>query len=695
MNGVFLIARSIFLLSILSETLFPFSRIAGRRVGKAFRARVIGLGVLLALPPAAMAGKPPSVESALAHNDYDEAARLAFETGASGELAASLSSLISRARELELAERPMWRVLLHYRKTLSGGWKSQVDAPYFFLSRQGKSNPVRELEATLAAFFSNSPKPPMRLSPRCRFVARRQWLTQALGEVAGQVPADPCPEYALYKRFFKTDALTVVFPSAHPNSPSSAFGHTLLRLDKRGQSPELRMLNQSLNFAAEVPEDVNPLSYVIGGMAGGFQGKFRFLPYHIKLREYGEVDNRDIWEYELNLDPGQIDRVLAHAYELLIAWFDYYFFRENCSYHLLSLLDVADPDMDLTRDFPLWAIPVDTLKALDRKGLVRERRFMPSMARKIRREQEALGPRLITVVDEVTNTEDPGVVEVLTRLTPVEQARVLDLAGDYRRYQRLNGGGAVNRLSPAERQLLKLRSKIPVATRDPEIRRPDAAPDQGHDVSRVEAGARQSRDGALYTLQYRPAYHDFLDPAAGYGDNTSIDFIAPTVAWPERGRPWLRRFTLLDIQSVEPRDHFFRPVSWRTRIAWEKPAKDQPAQVDLLGGAGLARRAGDDGPIGYVFAEGSLRRDRALDKSTTIVGGLRAGALWAPTRRLRGQVELTALRDFRNQWDLVSARLDISVAVNKNLAWVIGVIGEGRGIRAMRGDGRMALRWYF
>ncbi len=648
--------------------------------------------LLLSSPALAIAGE--SLDALLTRHDFDGVVDNVFRSPAPDNTATAIRRLVSRARELDLAKRPMWRALLHYRKNFSGDWESEVDANHFFMSSQGKTHPDKELEATLASFFSTTVKSPMRLTPYCRFVARRQWLAEALGADARWLPTAPCPEFEQYKRFFKTDMLTVVFPSAHPNSPSSAFGHTLLRLDKQGQSPELRMLNQSLNFAAEVPEDVNPIAYVIGGVAGGFKGKFRFLPYHIKLREYAQVDNRDIWEYELNLDDRQIDRILAHAYEMLIAWFDYYFFRENCAYHLLSILDVADPDLRLTAPFRLWAIPIDTIKVLEQKGLIRKRRFIGSLARKIRSEQQPLQPSLLALADAQSNAKKPDMNPTLATLPRQMQARLLDLAADYARYRRLNSGGRINRLSPIERRLLGLRSKIRVATPDPHVARPATAPDQGHGTSRVELGIENKDGNILHTLQYRPAYHDFLDPSAGYGENTAIDFISPTLAWDADGRAFLKAFTLLDIQSVEPRDHFFKPVSWRTRIAWRKSGKNQPARFEILGGAGLAKRFGQRAMTGFIFTEGSLARDAANEHLGTVEGGLRAGILWKPVARLRTIIEMAVARDFRNNIDKYRSHLGLGWTLQKNLALVADVEENGHRADKLKPDIRVAIRWY-
>ena len=110
-----------------------------------------------------------------------------------------------------------------------------------------------------------------------------------------------------------------------------------------------------------------------------FAGVFAMLPYYMKVREYSDLENRDLWEYELDFSPEEVERVLRHAWELLPAYFEYYFFDENCSYHLLALLQVARPELDLTAPFRLWALPVDTVRVLTSEpGLVRRIVYRPA-----------------------------------------------------------------------------------------------------------------------------------------------------------------------------------------------------------------------------------------------------------------------------------------------------------------------------
>src|SRR4030095_10234721 len=52
---------------------------------------------------------------------------------------AYIDGLVSQARLQGLADQEMWRRLLHYRRTLFGGWRSEADAKSFFASPDGKT----------------------------------------------------------------------------------------------------------------------------------------------------------------------------------------------------------------------------------------------------------------------------------------------------------------------------------------------------------------------------------------------------------------------------------------------------------------------------------------------------------------------------------------------------------------------------
>ncbi len=503
-----------------------------------------------------------------------------------------LHELITRARAQALWNEPTWQKLLHYKKNLLGGYTSQVDGSDFFNATTGKTNPQAEMEATLARFFSTAPVVPTTLPPQCRFIARYQWLKQKLEFDVSRMPNDRCVPFEELRDALQPEAITIIFPSAHPNSPSSMFGHTFARIDRQGQVRETRMLDFTINYAAQV-DSQSTFVYAVKGLTGGFQGRFNVLPYHLKLREYVQMENRDLWEYRLNLTPQQVEIILQHAYELIPTYFDYYFFTENCAYHLLSLLEVAIPDLDLTDEFKGWTIPVDTLKLLDKKhGLVASVTYHPSSKAVIESRRAALSTQENILATQAYQQGTTSIEMPLKTLPPERQAAVLDLAFDYLRYDKIRNAAAIGSdLTPVERSMLLTRSKIKVRSDPPQIPQPTTRPDQGHDTSRFTVAAGISNNSGFTQLGWRAAYHDFMDPSPGYAWNSKLDFFNTELRYHDDTQSTeVHKFTVIDILSLEPRDNFFKHISWNATLGWKNRAigNQRHGALVMEGGPGLA-----------------------------------------------------------------------------------------------------------
>lgn len=609
-----------------------------------------------------------------------------------------LHELITRADVLELHNQPMWAALLHYAKGI-GPEQSQIDSEWFFHSDVGKTDRQAELHATLAAFFHSSAKPPMRLTSYCRFVARRLWLQQALGDVFDGVPAQACPEFDQFISYLNPHELTLVFPTSHPNSPASAFGHTLLRIDQAEQSSTAKLLNMSINFAAEVPQGVSALAYTFGGITGHFPGRFQLLPYHLKLREYQQIDNRDTWEYSLDLSAEQISWVIRHTYEMLIAEFDYFFFYENCSYHLLGLLNVAFAEEPLTDAFSLWTIPVDTIKVLDKRELLKDQRFVPSTLRVLRHRASTLTAQerqwaLLAESDGLS-----AIDSALDSIPKERAAAVLDTVGDYLRYQRLKKDPSALGLNNEERQVLSRRSKLGVRSIEHEPEAPTVAPQLGHGTSRLSLGTTRFRSsGNRFELGYRAAYHDMRDPALAYGRRAAIEFLNIGVAKDEEDAAYLSRLTLLSIESLEPRQGFFKPLSWRTQLGWDKRSASARTRFRLITGGGLAYALPfNQSGVSFAFLESDIVDDPNDATRLQWHLGSRVGVHWSPQQRTNVKVglewehrERMGSRHFEsslNAW--------ASVSPHRQGALVLAAtVGEQSGGISTRSFG-VEWRWYF
>ncbi|MFR8206372.1 MAG: DUF4105 domain-containing protein [Alphaproteobacteria bacterium] len=58
---------------------------------------------------------------------------------------------------------------------------------------------------------------------------------------------------------------------------------------------------------------------------------------------HNNIENRDIWEYNLDFTPEELDFFVAHLWEVGHAQSKYYFFTRNCSYMLMETLDAVRP----------------------------------------------------------------------------------------------------------------------------------------------------------------------------------------------------------------------------------------------------------------------------------------------------------------------------------------------------------------
>lgn len=568
---------------------------------------------------------------------------------------AYLEELVEKSRQLRLAERPEWHKLLHYVPDLvSPGVHSLIDSPQFFNAPDGKTHPQAELEATLASFYSDVEETAERQNPQCSFIARRAWLDQELGFDPRRLPSRDCKRYREWHAALNPQALTLVFASAYLNNPSSMYGHTLLRIDARDQDERTRLLAYALNFAANTDE-TNGLIFAVKGLLGGYYGGYAILPYYMKVREYNDMENRDLWEYELALTPEELERVIRHAWEVQQAYFEYYFFDENCSYHLLRLLQVARPEMDLAGRFRWWAIPSDTVRAIaDYPGLVARAVYRPASATVIRHRLSTMSEEERRLTRELSVRRLAPTDAKLSALPQERAAAALEAGYEYVNYRRVSGRRDVADPGELARELLVARSRLETPRQSPEVSGSDTRPELGHGSSRVALGAGRHAGRDFGELRGRPAYHDVLDADEGYVRGAQIEFFSFALRAYREGSTQLESFTPIDILSLSARDEFFQSWSWHIAGGWRRAfVRDgsRPLATSVDGGAGAAWSAAGNRALFYVFLDASTRLHSRLDEGFALGAGGRLGALVDVAPRWRMHAYVRALSYFLGEED--------------------------------------------
>jgi hypothetical protein len=592
-----------------------------------------------------------------------------------------LDELVAAARSRRLADERGWHALLYYQPdTLGRGVTSLADTSAFFLAPDGRTNPETELEATLASFFEPPPADDAIDHPQCRYPARFAWLDVQLGFDPARLPRRTCPLLAVFRQDLgPVHGVSLIFPEAYMNNPASMFGHTLLRLDAAPwveREPARDLLAYAVNFAADTGNDGGAL-FAVKGLLGSYTGRFSIAPYYDKVKQYGDWESRDIWEYRLDLTPDEIELLILHVWEMRTVGFDYYFFTENCSYALLGLIEVARPELDLRGRFRGWAIPADTLREVFREtGLASQVVFRPSADTRLRSRAARLTPDQQRLARELAHgglrPDDPAVAAL------PEETRALLLTVAYDELRRdATIEKAAERREPSL-ALLQARSRVPVkGEAAPPPPTPAVQPHEGHETARVRFGSGW-RDGRFFVEgRVRPAFHDLLDPLGGYTPGAQIDFLDVALRWyPDGDDLELHELTLVDIVSIAPRDVLFRPISWKasTRLVRRlAPRGDGELREAYFwrtnGGAGLATQLGSRALV-YGFLEATADVSGALDPEWAIGAGVTAGLFVGdPADRWRAHLHAGAMGFALGDDHLaLSLGLDQRLRLSRNLA---------------------------
>lgn len=257
----------------------------------------------------------------------------------------------------------------------------------FFLSKEGRTDPGAELEATLRAFFEPQNPHDPDAHAICRFPARYEWLR---GELSLAIAAPRCPGLDAFIDHVHARSVSLVFTSNFLANPASMFGHTFLRMGRDEDRPPESLDDTTLEFTADV-DTRNPVLYVVKGVGGLFHGRFRYQRFAEKMVEYGASQDREMWDYDLDLTPAERERLVNHLWELESAKVDYYYFTGNCAFRLLEILEAAAPRLDLLSHLKSMVFPGDAVTALlYTPHLVKGVRYVPSARKRIKEQTEGL-----------------------------------------------------------------------------------------------------------------------------------------------------------------------------------------------------------------------------------------------------------------------------------------------------------------
>ena len=442
----------------------------------------------------------------------------------------------------EIYQKSYWHKLLHFKDG-----QSQIDDDSFFLSKDGKISAKVELEATIEALKKDNHTE--LNSTQCRYPARTRWLKTKLANQK----IEECShlEQGLKKFDFKT--LYLVYTSSFMNAPASMVGHTFLRFDKDEETP---LLSYALNYSAKIDANESILSYAYNGLFGGFEGRYSVTPYYEMVKLYSDMEHRNMWEYKLKLNQEEIERVVLHMFEMQKFYSDYFFASENCSYNLLWFIELAREDIKLVDKFDHITAPIDSIKELEKQGLIERSIFRPSKTSKIKSIYKNINSKKVAEI-----FLKDGNLSSIEKLSKYEQIDILSL------YFLKNEEENIT-------ELLTYRSRLGI--KKPQKPKPTTDPIFSNRTTKVTL----SYNNQKLSFGLRLAYHDIYDVDHDFNEGSYISFF-DIRATPQR----INSLNLIDIHSLTKHHPLYNPYSWGISFGFDRETDDQlRANLKLKGG---------------------------------------------------------------------------------------------------------------
>ncbi len=467
-----------------------------------------------------------------------------------------LSAAVARADNLSnYAYSNEWIKLLHYHKK-SDSYIGLINAKSFYISPDGRTNPEVELRAEIAAFQNGKSK--------CDFPARFNALKKQ-NLISGNL--SNCSKYQQFLHDTQPNGVTILFTDAFMNNPASMFGHTLVRIDTARKGTQ--MLAHGSNFGADSGMD-SGIPFILKGLFGGYNGKYNLSPYWTIINTYNNIENRDIWEYQLNLTAEERLKFVNHLYEMKSAEIQYFFLTKNCSYMILELLEAVRPELDLTKHYNYWAIPLDTIKTIRKvPNLVGKINYRPARYTKIKHQLQQMNPAQYAAFLKGVNEHNYDTPD----LTETEQSQVLESEYQYYQYVYTSGKMELKDYRKNSFAVLRKRSALPT---------PQAPTVEAQDPSLSHGSFQLSFSGGIQNhksfeqINIRPAYTGLTDDNYGLISGAGVRVFETAWRWyNQKHKLVLQNFTALNIYSLVPADRVFSPYSYKADYSLQREYNPQ------------------------------------------------------------------------------------------------------------------------
>jgi hypothetical protein len=387
----------------------------------------------------------------------------------------------------------------------------------------------------------------------------------------GLVPVT-CNNYEKFSSGGNFESVSLIFATGYLGNPASYYGHLLLRINANSEI-NTKIENIAVNYGARIPNDENMFNYVLNGLVGNYPSTFTPKEFYYHMHNYGDGEMRDMWEYELDLNPLANELLVAHAWEMQGVTHDYYFLNRNCAYRMAELIELAT-DQSITRDYLPWEAPQSILQRLQEatfegKRIIKTVNYWPSRQSKLYQKYAQLSASEREWIKSFIAVDGQIITAQAESLNVQSKIRALDTLLDY--YQFILPQKTY-RKDPRYTKVLAKRFSLPEAKPSFTLETKNH-PHLGHKPSYTSLSAISYQNlGKGVRVRVRPAYYDTLDAGHGHIKGASLTMmeIAFTQFESETQIDYLNILSIenLNIDSTKLAND--NPLAWSLNVAAEK-----------------------------------------------------------------------------------------------------------------------------
>lgn len=219
-----------------------------------------------------------------------------------------------------------------------------------------------------------------------------------------------------------------------------------------------------------------------------------------------------------------------------------------------------------------------------------------------------------------------------------------------------------------------------------------AQPTEGHRTTAFTFAAGSEDGEAFGDFGFRLSYHDLLDNLPAYAKGMSLN-MGSLVLRAKDQHLQLQQLDIVEINSVNPRSRFFKPLSWQVRTGLERQwtFADDELVGHFTGGGGLTYKLWGDLSV-YGMGLAKLEYNPGFDRNLDVALGAEFGLLYQkPFGAFHAKVE-----SFYFAQDYLRRQLNVGyqvpVARNHGLRFQFKrVLNEADAIN----EASMAYRYYY